>query len=131
MYAELKRKRCKICGEEKDLKDFKWLNKNGKKYPRPFCNTCKSKEYFAQDLWKHYRIRLPEYNALYASQDGKCACCGQHESAFKRKLHVDHDHETGKIRGLLCTQCNPGIGYFQDSIPRLEMALAYLKKFKK
>jgi hypothetical protein len=50
---------------------------------------------------------------------------------FTNGLHVDHDHKTGLIRGLLCTQCNPGIGYFQDSIERLQLAIKYLEKFKK
>ncbi len=131
MYAELERKKCKNCGEKKDIKEFKVFKKNGKDYPRPFCKACAKLEYFKQDLWKHYRIRFPEYQALYNEQAGRCACCGAHESIFKRSLHVDHDHKTGKVRGLLCTQCNPGIGYFQHSIERLEMAITYLNKFKK
>lgn len=131
MYAELKRKVCKNCNVEKNEKEFSVFKKGNKKYLRPFCLDCKSAVHFKEDLWKHYRIRLPEYNALYTAQNGSCACCGVHESAFKRQLHVDHDHITGKVRGLLCTQCNPGIGYFKDSIERLEMAIKYLKKFKK
>lgn len=67
---------------------------------------------------------------MYALQKGKCACCGIEEASFKRKLHVDHDKNTGSVRGLLCTQCNPGIGYFKHSIDRLEKAIQYLKKFK-
>ena len=130
MYAELKRKVCKFCGVEKFIKDFAVLKKNGKRYARPFCLDCRFLAHFHQDLWKHYKIRPETYDALYQAQEGKCACCGVHESAFKRQLHVDHDHATGRIRGLLCTQCNPGIGYFQDSIERLEMAIKYLKKFK-
>lgn len=131
MYADLKRKVCNICNVKRILSEFPKLRKGAKEYRRPFCFDCKSEAHFRQDLWKHYRIRIDEYRALYDSQEGKCACCGQHESEFKRNLHVDHDHETGKIRGLLCTQCNPGIGYFQDSIERLEMAVQCLKKFKK
>jgi|ERR1035437_3979301 hypothetical protein len=131
MYAELERKKCKNCNASKGLNEFRVFTKNGKNYPRPFCKECAKLEYFKQDLWKHYRIRFPEYQALYEAQKGNCACCGAHESEFKRGLHVDHCHVSEKVRGLLCTQCNPGIGYFQDSIERLEMAIAYLKKFKK
>lgn len=130
MYAELRRKVCKFCDVEKCISDFPEHKRRNKVYPRPFCYACKSKVQFQEDLWKHYRIRLPEYEALYKAQKGNCACCGQHETSFKRNLHVDHDHETGRIRGLLCTQCNPGIGYFQDSIERLQLAIAYLKKSK-
>lgn len=131
MYAELERKVCKNCNAKKDIKEFRRFSKNGKSYPRPFCKACAKEEYFKQDLWKHYRMRLPEFQALYDLQKSRCACCGAHESTFKRRLHVDHDRETGQIHGLLCTQCNPGIGYFKHSLERLEMAIQYLKKFKK
>jgi len=130
MYAELERKICKFCKMEKPKREFSQLKKGTKKYPRPFCKECKSLGNFEWDLWKNYKIRLLEYKRLYDAQKGKCACCGIHEEGFERKLHVDHDHKTGKIRGLLCTQCNPGLGYFQDSIERLEKAITYLKKFK-
>jgi hypothetical protein len=130
MYAELKQKKCKFCNLEKNIEEFSTFNKKEKVYTRPFCFDCKSKANFEYDLWKNYRIRLSDYERLYEAQEGNCACCGQHEEKFKRKLHVDHDHESGKIRGLLCTQCNPGIGYFQDSIERLQKAINYLKKFK-
>lgn len=131
MYAELKRKVCNICSESKDLSQYPKFLKNGKGYTRPFCMKCKSEANFRQDLWKHYRIRIDQYKALYKAQKGKCACCGQSENKFKRQFHVDHNHEDGNIRGLLCTQCNPGLGYFQDSIERLNLAIKYLKKFKK
>ena len=131
MYAELKRKICKECKVEKDLTEFNIFNKNKKSYSRPFCKSCSSYVHFKQDLWKHYRIRYDQYLEMFNKQDGKCACCGIDQSNFKRNLHVDHDHNTGQIRGLLCTQCNPGIGYFQDSVERLQQAIAYLNKFKK
>jgi hypothetical protein len=130
MYAELKRKVCRFCKRERGLHKFPKINKNGKQYPRPFCVDCKGRGNFEWDLWKNYRIRFDEYKQLYEEQKGCCAVCGVHESNFKRKLHVDHDHQTGQVRGLLCTQCNPGIGYFQHSIERLEMAIQYLGKFK-
>lgn len=131
MYAELKRKKCRICEATKELSKFPKLKKNGKLYPRPFCIECKSQGNFEWDLWKNYRIRKPDYDRMYENQKGCCACCGIHESAFKRKLHVDHDKKTGLVRGLLCTQCNPGIGYFEHSVGRLKKAVRYLEKFKK
>lgn len=93
--------------------------------------TNHSKRDFESDLWKNYRLTLNDYNVMYEKQKGCCDCCGRHESEFKRKLHVDHCHATGQVRALLCTRCNPGIGYFEDSVEKLEMAIAYLKKFKK
>jgi hypothetical protein len=86
---------------------------------------------FNNDLKKHYGITSEKYWELFNKQGGLCACCGQSHELFKRRLHVDHDHTTGQVRGLLCTECNPGLGYFQDSIERLEMAITYLRKFKK
>lgn len=131
MYAELKRKKCKYCGKTKSHSEFQSFKKNEKLYPRPFCKECKKQGNFEWDIWKLYRIRLPEYNKLYSEQRGCCACCGKSERAHARRLHIDHDRDTGIIRGLLCTQCNPGIGYFQHSIDRLRMAIIYLEKFKK
>jgi len=86
---------------------------------------------FNSDLKKLYGITSDQYWELFNKQNGLCACCGQSHELFVRRLHVDHDHNSGQIRGLLCTECNPGLGYFQDSIERLEMAITYLKKFKK
>ena len=121
MYAELKRKIC-LCGDCKRCKRAAYRKANKEEM--------KAKD-FAQDLKKHYGISVETYNNLWVAQDGRCACCGKHQSEFKRRLHVDHCHKNGKIRGLLCTRCNPGLGYFDDSIERLELAIKYLKKFQK
>jgi hypothetical protein len=145
MYSELKRKICPVCKEEKVLlldfgKDITTASGHSS-----HCKRCKKKrrselrkkevQYhkeldFKSDLKKNYGISFEQYQEMYTKQKGNCACCGQHESAFKRKLHVDHCHKTKQVRGLLCTQCNPGIGYFQESIERLKMAITYLEKFK-
>lgn len=72
------------------------------------------------------------YEALYQSQHGRCAICGKSEEEVlvicKRKLFVDHDHNTGRIRGLLCMKCNGGLGMLLDSAEMLERALAYLRR---
>lgn len=86
---------------------------------------------FISDLKKNYGLTVEQFETFYSNQKGCCACCGKHESEFKRRLHVDHDHKSGQVRALLCTRCNPGLGYFEDSIEKLEMAITYLKKFKK
>jgi ribosomal protein L34E len=74
-----------------------------------------------------------EYRTLFAAQDGKCAICGAlhgHRSQYDRvcRFAVDHDHRTDKVRGLLCNNCNRGLGHFKDSIENLESALRYLKR---
>lgn len=123
-------KTSKICGECSRVRSakVKAAKRAEKRQAEP---NIHNKRDFEADLWKNYRITLDEYNLMYDRQKGNCDCCGKHESNFKRRLHVDHCHVTGQVRGLLCTRCNPGLGYFEDSVEKLEMAIAYLNKFKK
>ena len=83
-------------------------------------------------LKKHYGMTIDEYEKMYDKQKGLCFICGNPETTQcnngkSRKLAVDHCHKTGKIRGLLCTSCNRGLGYFQDSIDLLTKATEYLR----
>lgn len=78
-------------------------------------------------LKRKYNITLEEYNKIFELQNGCCAICGKHQSSLRRSLCVDHNHSTGKIRGLLCDICNHGLGSFYDSINLLESAILYLK----
>jgi len=86
-------------------------------------------------LKKLYGLSLIEYNKLLETQDHKCAICNQPEGAIDpyskkpRKLAVDHCHKTGKVRGLLCTNCNTGTGRFNDDISLLKAAVKYLKSY--
>ncbi len=145
MYAELKQRVCATCKESKFLTEF---GKDASKFEGRdcYCRPCKKKWRaelrksqperhsridFAADLMKNYGITVEQHDEMYKNQKGCCDCCGRPESTFKRRLHVDHCAETGQVRALLCTQCNPGIGYFEHSVERLEMAIKYLKKFKK
>lgn len=67
--------------------------------------------------------------ALREKQDGKCAICGKPEAlAAKGTFHIDHDHETGFVRGLLCSACNLGIGHFRDDPILMLKAIRYLRK---
>ena len=59
-----------------------------------------------RNLLKRYGITIEQYNQLLHKQEGKCAMCDRHESEFKTRLAVDHNHQTGEIRGLLCNYCN-------------------------
>ena len=63
---------------------------------------------------------------FYALQDGKCAICGKRDEL--RRLALDHCHKTGKLRGLLCMQCNTGLGQFRDDTNLLQKAITYLSK---
>lgn len=76
----------------------------------------------------YYGITIDEYNSLFVKQQGCCAICGKHQSEFERALYVDHDHKTGKVRGLLCHKCNVGIGMFGDNKTLLIEAAKYLEE---
>lgn len=82
-------------------------------------------------LWEYYKMTVEDYKKLYDEQDGVCAICGGKQvgrGQAKNTLSVDHNHTTGKIRGLLCTNCNTGIGNLKDKIELLEKAIIYLKE---
>ena len=74
-------------------------------------------------------ISLEQYQSLYDSQNGLCAICGKPQSELKEALSADHDHVTGKIRGLLCHNCNQFLGYAKDSPIVLASAIKYLGRF--
>lgn len=74
---------------------------------------------------KKYGIQYSEYLALDAAQNGVCAIC-RNPCTCGRKLAVDHDHATGKVRGLLCSRCNRGLGLFKESPVYLQAAKDYL-----
>ena len=75
-----------------------------------------------------YDITLEEYSLLLENQNHKCAICGVDKCPSGRSLAVDHDHKTNKIRGLLCQNCNTGLGLFKDNTNHIEKALLYLKE---
>ena len=79
-------------------------------------------EHRAYALKKKYGITALEYTSMLAAQNGQCAICGQ----LSNTLGVDHSHSTRRVRGLLCTNCNTGIGLMGESPERLRRAADYL-----
>ena len=79
-------------------------------------------------LYSRYGLSPDGYNLLMEVQGGVCAICEKPELDGKR-LHVDHAHRTGRVRGLLCGLCNRGIGSLKDDTMLVERALLYLKRF--
>jgi len=71
-------------------------------------------------------MAIEEFDRLLLLQGGVCAICGETERKFSR-LSVDHDHSDNKIRGLLCSACNSGLGRFRDKQELLIKALEYLR----
>lgn len=78
-----------------------------------------------------YGVSADDYSRLFEEQHGCCAICGKHQSKLKKRLGVDHNHKTKEVRGLLCANCNAGIGYFQDSTDLLSKTIKYLCPFNK
>ena len=108
---------------------------------KKFCSaSCKSKYRTTSGarvdthLWTNFRIRESDYEDMIKDQNFCCAICGIHQSMVKRAFAVDHDHSccVGKkscgkcIRGLLCFECNIGLGKFKDNSNILKNALEYL-----
>jgi hypothetical protein len=129
-------KRCPMCREDKPAKEF-YSNAGRADWLSVYCKTCWSQDakysYLsdkdkARDrrLRARYGITLSEYNELLVAQGNKCAICGRKASDFKIPLSVDHSHEDGTVRGLLCFICNrEKLGSL--TLPQVEAILAYLK----
>lgn len=81
-----------------------------------------------QSLRHKYKITLNEYNSLLQKQNYCCKICQLSKSENFKALAVDHNHITNTIRGLLCDNCNKGLGCFKDNIATLKTAILYLEQ---
>jgi len=123
-YSLMTSGRMKSCG---------CLNKRkGKDSPSYRHGLSRTKEYVTEYLLKRdYGISQAQFDEMLESQNGKCAICkADPPTGHKKRLNVDHCHQTGAVRGLLCDACNRGIGLFKDDPERLNKAISYLKTFK-
>ena len=87
---------------------------------------------YGKDLFGEYQdiaITLEQYSQMLLQQRGYCKICGLHQSELNKALAVDHCHETGEIRGLLCSSCNLALSYLQDSSKTCEQAAKYLREY--
>ena len=110
---------CRICGVRPPLEKKK------------SCEWCLRRHRW-NDLKKTTGLTRHQYEIMYQRQDGHCAICRRKDTikqraSIDRLLGVDHDHETGQIRGLLCYNCNLGIGHLKDSPDILREAIRYLE----
>lgn len=85
------------------------------------------------DMYRSYRlgrygITAADYDSILAAQGGRCACCGAAANRSGKRLFVDHDHATGSVRGVICLNCNRGIGSLGDTIEGVRRALNYLER---
>jgi len=131
-------KRCPVCKETKPSGEFFRANRavdglGG--YCKP-CWTAYCKEHGSDpiqraaharafNLRRTYGLTVEEYEAMLAAQGGVCAC--GNVCATSKRLSVDHDHKTGRVRGLLCRRCNSVLGYVDDDIDLLVTLTEYLR----
>jgi len=95
-------------------------------------NAANPEKYAANRLnskLKLYKLSKYQYEELLLKQDFKCAICSRHQNETDKSLSIDHDHNTGKIRGLLCHNCNLAVGHLKDDPVLAIKASEYLKKF--
>lgn len=154
--STLKNKYCPKCDLYQPVENFKKLttDKSLRKYPDGYywcCSKCYKTISFTFDAnsttplnrkWrrrekrakridavrKTYGLSQAEFELLITLQNNLCAICGGKDDG--KVLCIDHDHQTGKVRGLLCHNCNVGLGNFKDKPQILEAAIAYLHKSK-
>lgn len=103
-----------------------WCRKCVNKRTKKWTLENKAKARLRQKAWNlktRYGISLAEYQQYWDAQGGACAIC-----KLVKKLHVDHDHSTGDFRGLLCFECNAGLGNLKDSSSLLRSAANYLEE---
>lgn len=79
-------------------------------------------------LRTNYGIDTEQYNQMLIEQNHRCKICNRHKSEFKHALAVDHCHVTGKVRGILCPNCNTGVGKFKDDSSLLAKAYLYIQE---
>ena len=126
--------KCPTCGET-DIAKF-YVDKEGNRTNK-YCRECHKegckKRWHARDWLDRWASRNYKYGVtkeylieLYQEQDGKCAICAEVPST-QRGLHVDHCHESGKVRGLLCHGCNVALGSFKDNPDLLTKAIEYIR----
>jgi hypothetical protein len=127
-------------------KNFEW------RLPVPMLEAATRKEYLAayQREWqarnpkprrdagfkRRYGLSYEQYDAMLAAQRGLCLICKKPETSLNQHTHeprllsVDHCHETGKVRGLLCKRCNTGIGAFEEDPDLMKAAIRYVRRHK-
>lgn len=130
-------KLCTRCNQTKPLEQFYAASSGRRGSVRTPCISCiatQSKSWaktntrrtVSKHLKSRYGISIDEFEALSKSQHDVCAIC-KRPCSSKQRLSVDHNHQTGQVRGLLCANCNHGLGHFMDSPELLRKAAIYLK----
>lgn len=120
---------CQNCGRQQPLTMFYGAVARST-VDTTVCKECcdKVERQRQQSYKRKYGISLRTYSDLLERQGNKCAICGTSEPGDRRRhFNVDHDHQTGKIRGLLCNNCNAMLGHAKDQIQNLLAGVKYLE----
>lgn len=123
-YYARHKKRCNLASQKYYQSHKDMLQERGRERQR--CLSLDIKR--AKSLRWNYGLSLDQYNKMFFEQDGRCLGCGKSQDHFQRRLAVDHDHKTGKVRGLLCTKCNRAVGCSDDNPQILRQLANYLEK---
>ena len=137
----LENRKCRTCGEEKNLLADFYLSRKDPTLVSSYAYECKvctrervtrtqdPRQKRKQALKRMYGISSEDFDKLLTEQNHCCAICGTSEPGGRYDtFNVDHCHETGKVRGLLCKSCNIALGEFKDDIDMLKKAVVYLEK---
>lgn len=137
---QFNRHKCSItgCRRFKALRPYKLKDGTVRKVEMPHCGVhrkdgstyiCYSFDNQRLASWKRqgFQITIDKYDELLKKQNNQCALCGRHCSEFFHLLSVDHDHKSGRIRGLLCYSCNLRLGWLETTIG-LKKIMWYLRK---
>jgi len=131
-------KECLTCKQILPIENFSKVGGRSKNCYQSSCKKCryetiekpsriKNRFYRQRNLRTNYGLNLVDFDKMVEEQQGKCKICGTliiNDSDY----HLDHDHATGKIRGVLCRYCNSGLGFFKDNIQILQSAILYLQE---
>ena len=139
-YPQLVAKRCLGCTVLKDAESFYSHRSKAQDGRHPYCKPCHiaraNKRRIATDpealkRWtrnkgiKRYGIQPTDYHRLVSEQGGVCAICRKKQ---KKDLCIDHDHSTGRVRGLLCNNCNWALGHLQEDPVIVEALITYIRE---
>ena len=124
-YSELHSKLCPGCGQTKSVKEV-YKKRSTRDGFASYCGLCDVRRTGRSARKRKYGIAAAEYNDLLLKQNGRCAIC-KRLPYTKKGLVVDHCHQTGVIRGILCSRCNSALGMLDDDPALLERALEYLR----
>ena len=134
-------KTCKHCESVKDESCFykffdKWSSKH---YLSARCKPChqeyrrvsksNSRNRKAEKLQLRYGLTYEQWEDMRSAEDYRCMICGISEEEIDKRLDVDHCHDSGKVRGILCNPCNNILGHAKDNLAVLESAVRYLKNY--